>query len=231
MRVLLLLNGSRSRYAGGAGEARLRVWRGYATPGTELEVGYLPDEATIYPFGAGHALSHANLYPERCAQAEADGCDAVIVHCCSDPGLAETRARVGIPVIGPGEVSLRAAAQIGTAIGMTVPSDESMAGHVAQVNDLGLAERVVAMEPIRRPLGEYARQDPAAMADALVEAAQRAIARGADVICPSGLAYIPVRVSAAEVAQRLGVPVIDPAELAVREAEALLSRRAAHSGR
>ena len=54
---------------------------------------------------------------------------------------------------------------------------------------------------------------------ALVAAAQRLVDRGADVICPSGLAFIPVRVSADEVADRIGVPVLDPALIAVRSAE------------
>jgi allantoin racemase len=226
MRLLLVLNGSRARYAGGAGEARQRVWREYVSPGTELEIGYLPDEATILPFGAGGALTHANLYPDRCAQAEADGYDAVIIHCCSDPGLAETRARVGIPVVGPGEVTLRAGALLGHRIGLTVPSDESLDNHLAQVRALRLERQVVGLQSIRRPVGEYARQDPRAMTDALLAAAQRLVdERGADVICPSGLAYIPVRVSAREVADRLGVPVLDPGFLAVRTAEMLVEAR------
>ena len=225
MRVLLLLNGSRARYAGGAGEARLRVWRTYTAPGTELEVGYLPDEAEVFPFGAGAALTHANLYPDRCAQAEADGFEAVIIHCCSDPGLAETRARVAIPVVGPGEVTLRAGALLGHRIGMTVPSDESLAAHEDQVRALGLWSHVVGIEAIRRPVGEYAKQDPRAMTDALVSAARLLVDRGADVICPSGLAYIPVRVSAREVSEWLGVPVLDPAFLSVRTAEMLVEAR------
>jgi Asp/Glu/hydantoin racemase len=60
------------------------------------------------------------------------------------------------------------------------------------------------------------------MTDAVVAAAQRLVDRGADVICPSGLAYVPVRVSGREVAERVGVPVMDPALLAVRTAEMLV---------
>jgi allantoin racemase len=226
MRLLLLLNGSRTRYAGGAGEARLRVWREYVSAGTQLEIGHLPDEAEIFPFGRGNALTHANLYPDRCAQAEADGFDAVIIHCCSDPGLAEARHRVRIPIVGPGEVTLRAGALLGHRIGMTVPSDESLEAHLSQVRALGLEQQVVGIQPIRRAVGEYAKQDPRALTDALAEAARQLVVdRGADVICPSGLAYIPVRVSAREVTERLGVPVLDPAFLAVRTAEMLVEAR------
>jgi allantoin racemase len=41
---------------------------------------------------------------EAIRQAEQDGVDAVIVDCTSDVGVKETRQRVRIPVIGPGEI-------------------------------------------------------------------------------------------------------------------------------
>jgi allantoin racemase len=220
------MNGSRERYKGGADQARFEVWKPYCSPGTELEIGYLPSEeesggiSQEYAFGNGEAVkNHAVLYPSRVAQAEQEGYDAVIMHCCSDPGLAEARKRVRIPVIGPGEATLRTGVIVGRSIGMTVPSDASVGHHWRQVRDLGITQHVIGMEPINRPIGRYAEQDPAAMTDALVVAAEKLLARGADVICPSGLAFIPVRVSATEVSKRLGVPVIDPALVAVRTAE------------
>lgn len=230
MRIRLILNGSRERYAGGADQARFEVWSQYCAPGTDLELGYLPSEDSSggisrnYAFGQGEAVrNHAQLYPEACERAEADGADAVIMHCCSDPGLYESRRRTGIPVIGPGEATLRAALVLGRSIGMTVPSDAAVEHHWKQIRDVGVTEDVVGVEPINRPIGEYARQDPVAMTDALVAAAQRLVDRGADVICPSGLAFIPVRVSAVRVSKRLGVPVLDPALIAVRTAEMLVA--------
>jgi allantoin racemase len=226
VRLLLIMNGSRARYAGGADQARYETWLPYCAPGTELEIGYLPDQQERYEFGTAQAATkHSVLYPDRVARAEQEGYDAVVMHCCSDPGLEDARARVAIPVIGPGEATLRAGAILGRHIGMTVPGTDSVAHHAEQVRGLGLADRVVGLEPINRAIGKYAGQDPAAMTDALVAAAQRLVDRGADVICPSGLAFIPVRVSATEVAERIGVPVLDPALLAVRSAEALHAAR------
>jgi allantoin racemase len=227
MRLLLIMNGSRARYAGGADQARYETWLPYCGPGTKLEIGYLPDKQERYEFGTAQAATkHSVLYPNRCEQAEREGYDAVIMHCCSDPGLEEARRRVSIPVIGPGEATLRAGAILGRRIGMTVPGTDSVAHHSEQVRELGLADRVVGVEPINRPIGTYAGQDPKAMTDALVAAAERLVARGADVICPSGLAFIPVRVAADEVSERIGVPVLDPALLAVRSAETLTAARA-----
>jgi Asp/Glu/hydantoin racemase len=238
MRLLLVLNGTRTRYASGADQARYQRWLPYCAPGTTLEIGYLPEalesdgSSVLYAFGAGDAVTkHAVLYPERCAQAARDGYDAVIMHCCGDPGLAEARRRAGIPVIGPGEATLRAGAILGQAIGVTVPSAGSVAAHREQVREVGVAERVVGIEPVDHPLGPYDQQDPRAMTDAVVAAARRLVARGADVICPSGLAFVPVRVSASEVAERVGVPVLDPALIAVRLAEMLVEARAQRATR
>jgi allantoin racemase len=230
MRIQLILNGSRERYKGGADQARLRVWSAYCTPGTDLELGYLPGERETggiskeYAFGQGDAVrNHALLYPQACARAAADGFDAVIMHCCSDPGLYEARRQSPIPVVGPGEAMLRAGTVIGRSIGMTVPSDAAVDHHWQQIRDVGVGENVIGVEPINRTIGTYAGQDADAMTDALTAAAQRLVDRGADVICPSGLAFVPVRVSAAEVGARLGVPVLDPAYIAVRTAEMLVT--------
>jgi hypothetical protein len=72
MRVLLLLNGPRERYVGGADTARRMKWREYCSPTTELEIGYLPSAqqdgggATVYAFGTREALTLGPLYPDRC---------------------------------------------------------------------------------------------------------------------------------------------------------------------
>lgn len=228
MRLLLLMNGSRERYAGGADVARHQRWLEYCSPGTTLEIGYLPSEAESggisksYEFGTGGAMNLAVLYPERCVQAEREGYDGVIMHCCADPGLYEARKRVKIPVIGPGEITFRTGAMLGRKIGVTVPSDESLNHHREQLRTVGVEDQVIGIEPINKPIGAYAQQDPSAMTEAYVAAASKLVEAGAEVICPSGLAFIPVRVSAREVSKRLGVPVLDPAFLSVRAAEMIV---------
>jgi Asp/Glu/hydantoin racemase len=232
MRILLVLNGPRERYTGGSAEARLEVWSRYLSPGTDLEIGYLAGEkdggrAGTYEFGTSEApLKHAELYPDRCVEAEQEGYNAVIMHCCSDPGLHEARRRVTIPVIGPGEATLRAGAILGRSIGMTVPSRESAAHHWQQIRDVGVIKQVIGIEVVETTIGDYRTQDPVAMTDAVVAAAEKLVAKGADVICPTGLAILPVRVSAREVSERIGIPVVDPALVAVRSVENLIEATA-----
>jgi hypothetical protein len=62
MRILLLLNGPRERYVGGADTARQIAWGAYCSPGTELTIGYLPSRgenggAKVYEFGSKEALT------------------------------------------------------------------------------------------------------------------------------------------------------------------------------
>ena len=229
MRVLLLLNGPRERYVGGADSARELKWRDYCLPVTQLEIGYLPSMgegrggAKVYAFGTKEALTLGPLYPERCAMAERDGFDAVIIHCFIDPGLRAARDRVGIPVIGPGEVTLLNGASLSRKIGMVTPSNETVDSHWEQVRSLSLEQRFVGIEAIECPLLPFPKQDARAMTDALVVAGRKLIEKGAELICPSGLAYIPIRVSAVEVSRKLGVPVLDPALLSVKTAEMLIS--------
>ena len=70
MRVLLLLNGPRERYVGGADSARQLKWRDYCSPVTQLEIGYLPSigegggGANVYAFGTRDALTLGPLYPD-----------------------------------------------------------------------------------------------------------------------------------------------------------------------
>ena len=228
MRVLLLLNGPKERYVGGADTARQIKWREYCSPATQLEIGYLPsvDEsgagAKVYGFATRDALTLGPLYPDRCAAAERDGFDAVVIHCFIDPGLRAARQRVRIPVIGPGEATLMAGAMLNGKIGMVTPSNETVESHWEQVRNYGLEKRFVGIEAIEGPLLPFPEQDPQAMTEALVVAGRRLVEQGAELICPSGLAYIPIRVSALEVSRKLGIPVLDPALLAVRTAEMLV---------
>lgn len=228
MRILLLLNGPRERYVGGADTARQVTWGAYCAPGTELTIGYLPSQgenggAKVYEFGSKEALTLGPLYPDRCALAERDGFDAVIIHCFIDPGLSESRARVRIPIVGPGEVTLRSAATLSRKIGITTPSGDTLDSYGPYLQALGIEDCVVGVEAITKPLMPFTRQDSVAMTEAFLDAGRRLVQRGAEIICPSGLAYIPIRVSAIEVSQRLGIPVLDPGLLSVRTAEMLVA--------
>ena len=103
---------------------------------------------------------------------------------------------MSIPIIGPGEVTLKAAATLNCKIGIITPSNETLDCYWDYVKDFSLDKRLVGIEAIKAPLVPCPQQDPRAMMEALVAAGQKLVAKGAELICPSGLAYIPIRVSA-----------------------------------
>lgn len=64
---------------------------------TELVVANLGDAAPPLPWPAASA---SDVAVEAVRKAEADGFHAVVIGCCADPFLKETRAAVKIPVVG-----------------------------------------------------------------------------------------------------------------------------------
>ncbi len=98
-RILLLAPvGTTMHLAAEAASARRAVRQD-----TEVEVRHLPTlPETIY------VSPVPQLVPELVAAAvaaEAEGFDAIGISCCSDPGLAEVRAAVRVPVSAPFEAA------------------------------------------------------------------------------------------------------------------------------
>ena len=58
-------------------------------------------------------------------KAESDGCDAVIIGCCSDPGLPEAQRAANIPVIGPLQAAAATAAGRGLRLGVLCPDEHA----------------------------------------------------------------------------------------------------------
>ena len=94
----------------------LEHYAAYQRPGTEIEIHGVRDEASATSARiAGRAVNYAYLHRfhdtqiiENVRRAEREGFDAVIIGVLQDPGLAEARTVVDIPVIGYGEVSMLA---------------------------------------------------------------------------------------------------------------------------
>src|SRR5439155_1711997 len=94
--------------------------------------------------------------------------------------------------------TLRAGASLNRKIGMVTPSNETVDSHWEQVKELDLEKRFVGIEPIEGPLLPFPQQEPRAMTEALVAAGRKLVDKGAELICPSGLAYITIRISAVD---------------------------------
>lgn len=145
--------------------------------------------------------------------AAAGDVDALIVSGFGDPGLAEIRRRVTIPVTGLAEASLAEAARGGRRFSIVTVTpalyDSLLAASVEHGGEGELAS-------IRFTEGVPAEvmRTPDTLAHAMAKACRRAIAEdGAQVIVIGGG---PLAESASHIAMQLGVPVINPVAAAVR---------------
>jgi allantoin racemase len=123
--------------------------------------------------------------------AERAGYNAFVIGHFQEPGLLECRACLDIPVIGLGEALLLAACTMGRRIGLVTIDPIFIDWHERQINQHGLAQRVVGVSAIRTDLSAFMRAftDEAAYAavrNDFIEQVRPLVARGAEVIVPAG---------------------------------------------
>lgn len=203
-----------------------------ARPDTQLSVACLDKGPASIESSYEMALAVPNTV-EKVVQAEEDGVDAVISDCMGDAGLAQAREMVSIPVVGPGETAMHMAAMLGHRFSVVHPLDSAnpLLGHLA--TKTGVAGQLASVRALNIPVLEL--DDRRRLLSALVDQSVRAVTEdGAHVIilgC-TGMAGL-----AKEVEQGLSkqgitdVPVIDPAILALKIAEALADMGLSHSKR
>jgi allantoin racemase len=212
--------------------------RSYASPGTEVELGF-PDDypgAKVHLVlggqsalnGLHHALETAPIV-RKAVWAEANGYDAVIQSNTFDPGVEAARLAVRIPVVGLLRTNLHAAATLADRIGITVP----LASHVPHTWRL---LRTYAMDHVVAdvlPLGVYGedldrRRDE--LRSRALEVVRTLVERSrAECIIPLGGALFPYVVDPAEIERELDVPVMNTKAVGIRFAETCVAQRMAHS--
>jgi allantoin racemase len=148
---------------------------------------------------------------------DGDRPDAYVVACFGDPGLAQARAEVAVPVLGIAQAAMHAAALAGggysvvTSMSATVPRGRELADAYTP----GACRGVHACDiPVRRIDADPATVEPIGdlCAAALRDDGSRAIVLGCAAMAPY----------AGTLTRRLGVPVIDGVAAATVLAEALV---------
>jgi allantoin racemase len=169
----------------------------------------------------------------KIVQAEQDGVDAVICNCMDDPGVDAAREMVSIPVIGPAATSMHIAAMLGHRFSLMSNFDADTAAFENHAAKAGLTRQLASVRAVNIPVLELG--DQARTIDALVEQSLRAVRQdGAHVIVFGCTAMTGL---AEEVNSRLreqgivDVPIIDPAIVALKVAEALADIGLSHSKR
>ena len=162
-------------------------------------------------------------------RAQAEGYDAFVIGCTLDPGLAEGKSMLDIPVIGISETSYHMAMTMGRLFAVVTSSPGLWEAYGEQVERYGVAGRYV-----RGPYIMHASEEEIAIALAnpqpLIEqfriAARRAVADGASVIVPAP-AFLATLAHRAGLKEVEGATVLDTVSLAVKTAEMLVGLRKA----
>lgn len=200
----------------------------HAAPGTTVSVRESPDG----PASIESAVEEQRAVPgilNAMPGLEAEGFEAVIIGCFGDPGLAAARELVEIPVVGPAQSSGHLAAQLGERFAILTVVEEVVPALRRLMRAYGLETRLADVRAVDVPVLELrAREDE--VLDGLARHGVASIEAGADTLvlgCMT-MGFLDV---ARRLAERLGVPVVNPALAALAAAETLVATGLAPSRR
>ena len=198
-----------------------------ANPGTELTV-VNPEHG---PVSIESEYDEALATPPTLAlieQAEADGYDAAVIACFSDPGLQAARELVAMPVVGIEEATLHVAAQLGHKFTITTTFPKRVPSKLEHVAKRGLESKLATVRPLNMTVLQM-DAEPELTKKRLMEVATAAAEQdGAEVIilgCAGLAGY------AADVERATGVVVLDPSPIGLKTAELMVSLGLRHSKR
>lgn len=206
-------------------------YHAFASPGTEVSVVCLESGPASIESDYDVAVAVPDIL-RNVLIAEHEGMDAVIIDCMCDPGLFAARELVSIPVVGPSQSSMTLAAMLAdrfSVIGL-LDRDHQIFHNIWRLYDLqGRAASVRVIDMTVLELHESDEELIKVMikqgALAISEDNAHALVLGCTGM--GGLAD-PVKQGLAEKGY-IGVPVIDPTGVALKQAESLVALGLCHS--
>jgi allantoin racemase len=198
--------------------------------GTTLDFVFPREGARILDSYYEDVLASAFIL-EAASKAESGGYDAVCIDTMTDTGIEAVRSRLRIPVAGAGESSMLLAASLAGKFSIVTLWDRWNPGYRKVLARHGLEHRLASIRDIdtRPDLDELLTGKEEIVFKALEEAALMAIeADGAAAIV---LGSTTMYQSHRYLAERLPVPVINPALVGYLQCEYLLDLGVAHSKR
>jgi allantoin racemase len=161
-------------------------------------------------------------------KAEADGADAGIVGCFSDPAVDAVREVVRMPVIVPGQAAIALALQLGERYSILAPLDSGAKRALPRLRAQGFADRLASVRGVGVSVVDLARGANDAWARIIATGRRCIDEDGADVLvmgCMS-MAFMGVE---RELSERLCAPVVSPVIAALKTAETLLACGLTHA--
>ncbi|GAA0683927.1 aspartate/glutamate racemase family protein [Kitasatospora atroaurantiaca] len=200
---------------------------GLADPGFEVVVhGMTPGDRHL------HRLSELRCSMQavrNAIAAQEEGYDAFVIGHFQEPGLAEARAAVDIPVIGLGESTMLHACTLGRKIALVTISPVFVPYHEEQIVRHGLQQRVIAVRAVDAEVADFNRAftEPELyrrMKEEFSQQLRPLLELGVDVVIPAG--GYPMLLFAGERSFGLGgAVVLDGLPVAVMAAETAVRLR------
>lgn len=178
------------------------------------------DTAIAYPT----LLNKVDVVTEMVKLAEDDGVDAVMVACSGDPGVAEARTLVDIPVIGPMESAMLLACSYGRKFGIVTVADRTWSGFMDEnVHNAGLASRYAGQRQLHTPTAVIFTEgfeQPDTVADDIRARVAEMVDDGADVILmgSAGLSTFASYCGVKQIDDPI-VPIFDVISIGFKDAE------------
>lgn len=144
-----------------------------------------------------------------CRLVEREPAAAYVIACVSDPGVDAVRTVTRAPVFGPLRSAVAAALARADRFGIIAFADPSLQRQRRALQAMGVEARLLGHIPLNLPMEVLT--DPVAPRLALIEAARRIAAGGAEAVI---LGCAGMAGHRAAVEQACGIPVIEPCQAA-----------------
>ena len=164
-------------------------------------------------------------------KAQADGVDAVIINCASDPGLGAARELASIPVIGVAQAAFSLATVLAQKFSVVAILQRDIPDLDRMFRIYGVLDRVASVRVMNIPVLDLfgdREKTVRAMTDAALLALTQDRAEAITFDC-TGLSGMAEDIKSNLAAEGFNVPVIDPVAASVKLAESLVELRLCHS--
>ncbi|MGM0420912.1 MAG: aspartate/glutamate racemase family protein [Bacillota bacterium] len=209
-------------------ERRDKILKRWAFPGTEIEIVGIKEGPASVESMYEEYLSIPDT-ARTVSRLEKEGWDAAIIGCAGDPGLDAMREITrNMLVVGPGQTSMQVAAMLGHRFSLLAVTASTVASGYDLAYKAGVQDKLVSVRPLDIPVLDLAR-DRSGTIKKIARIGREAVEEdGADVLvlgCMS-MGFLDV---AADVADIIKIPVINPALVAVKITESLVASNLQHS--
>ena len=207
-------------------DSREQMLRQYVSPDCEISVDCIRSGPISIEANSDEAAAEEALISQA-IEAEQAGYQAVVVYCFSDLGVHALRENLTIPVIGPGAVTIAAADMISVRFTVITTAQKNVPRTARRLQGSSVCrEKMAAVRAMNIPV-EALRENPDVTREYLEAVCRKAVEiDGADTVLLGCLGFAGY---GAEIQEKLGITVLDPASLSVAYAEICARNGIRHS--